>query len=32
VTQGVSTEYLERIAGKRNDGEKERRRVAATAI
>jgi len=32
VTQGVSTEYLERIAGKRNDGEKERRRVTATAI
>jgi amidophosphoribosyltransferase len=32
VTRGVSTEYLERIAGKRNDGEKERRRVAATAI
>ena len=28
VTRGVSTEYLERIAGKRNDDEKERRRAA----
>ncbi|MFT5447215.1 MAG: amidophosphoribosyltransferase [Gammaproteobacteria bacterium] len=30
VTQGVSTEYLERIADRRNDVEKERRREAAS--
>ena len=30
VTQGVSTEYLERIADRRNDVEKERRREAVS--
>ncbi|MFT5173305.1 MAG: amidophosphoribosyltransferase [Gammaproteobacteria bacterium] len=29
VTEGVSTEYLERIAGRRNDDEKQRRQAAA---